>query len=177
MQKKILGNQRWSLLKKFNVRITSDKQSKNSKTLLKELIVSTGGITISSRTHSTVDAIKSTYARMSEANEQLKSLHTKMAEKAEKDPASASPELLEAIQDDIAEFEEIASLYNSINFQKIKEVTGKLNNVEPIKIYVKPLKDAESRNQNILSKMRKNNPHVRAAKAHMTVFDNIRSKK
>jgi len=111
---------------------------------------------------------------MSEANERLKYLHARMAENIMIDPASVSPELMEAIQDDIAEFEEITSLYYSINFQKIKEVIDKQNTVEPLKIHIKYLKEAESKNQNLLSKMNPNDPHVRAAKGHMTVFKNIR---
>jgi hypothetical protein len=113
---------------------------------------------------------------MSVANEQLKYLYTKMAEKAKKDPASVSYKLMVAIQEDIAEFAEITSLYNSIDFQKIKEITDNLNTVKPFKIYVEPLKGAESTNQNMLSKMYRNDPHVRAAKDHMSVFDNIHSK-
>lgn len=112
---------------------------------------------------------------MYEVNEQQKYLLKKMEKNAQRDPESVSAELMKAIQDDIAEFAEITNLYNSINFQKIKEVTDKLNTVEPIKIYVKPLKDAESKNRIMLSKSHKNDPHMRAAKAHMTVFHNIRS--
>jgi len=144
--------------------------------LLKDSITRKEGITIVFRTHSTVGAIKLTYNKMSEANEQLKYIYAVMAENAKKDPRSVSSKLMEAIQDDIAEFEEITNLYNSINLQKIEKVTNKLNTVKHVKIDSRVLNDAQSNNQNMLSKANQNDPYMRAAKSHMTVFRNIRSK-